>query len=90
MIPNLISLYRIISIPFFIWALKENRILLLQNDQNAQLKLAAGTSLAEIEKEAIKRTLRFYQYDKNKTAMSLQIGLATLYRKMKEYGLDHD
>jgi transcriptional regulator with PAS, ATPase and Fis domain len=62
----------------------------IQNDQNAQLKLDAGASLAEIEKQAIKRTLRFYQYDKNKTAMSLQIGLATLYRKMKEYGLDQE
>ena len=28
MIPNLISLYRILSIPFFIWALKENRIII--------------------------------------------------------------
>lgn len=47
-------------------------------------------TLAEIEKEAIKRTLKFHHFDKNKTAMSLQIGLATLYRKMKEYGIDNN
>jgi transcriptional regulator with PAS, ATPase and Fis domain len=47
-----------------------------------------GMSLAEIEKEAIKKTLRYHHNDKNKAAMSLQIGLATLYRKMKEYGLE--
>ena len=51
-------------------------------------KVEAGMSLAEIEKEAIKKTLKYYRNDKNKTAMSLQIGLATLYRKMKEYGLE--
>ena len=45
----------------------------------------AGSSLAEIEKMAIEQTLRYYHYDKQKCAMSLQIGLATLYRKIKEY-----
>ena len=53
-----------------------------------EIKMEAGLSLAEVEKEAIKKTLRYHRYDKNKTAMSLQIGLATLYRKMKEYGLE--
>jgi DNA-binding NtrC family response regulator len=53
-----------------------------------EIKLEAGQSLAEVEKEAIKKTLRYHHYDKTKTAMSLQIGLATLYRKMKEYDLD--
>ena len=48
------------------------------------------TSDKEVEREAIKKTLHYNQYDKNKTAMSLQIGLATLYRKMKEYGLDEN
>ncbi len=52
------------------------------------LKMEAGMTLADIEKEAIKKTLKYYRDDKNKAAMSLQIGLATLYRKMKEYGLD--
>ncbi len=51
--------------------------------------MPAGSSLAEIEKEAIEKTLISHQYDKNKTAMSLQIGLATLYRKIKTYGLEN-
>lgn len=46
-----------------------------------------GMSLAEIEKLAIERTLQYFHFDKNKTAMILQIGLATLYRKIKEYEL---
>ena len=50
--------------------------------------MEAGMTLAEIEKEAIKKTLKYCRDDKNRAAMSLQIGLATLYRKMKEYGLD--
>jgi DNA-binding NtrC family response regulator len=50
--------------------------------------IEAGLSLAELEKEAIRKTLKYHHYDKNKTAMSLQIGMATLYRKLKEYGLE--
>jgi transcriptional regulator with PAS, ATPase and Fis domain len=60
------------------------------DDNIMGFKIEAGMSFAEIEKEAIKRTLRYHHDDKNKTAMSLQIGLATLYRKMKEYGLDNN
>jgi DNA-binding NtrC family response regulator len=52
------------------------------------LKTEVGMSLADLEKNVIERTLRYNQYDKNKTAMMLQIGLTTLYRKLKEYNLD--
>lgn len=45
-------------------------------------------SLEVIEKNAIVRTLQYHNFDKNKTAMTLQIGLATLYRKLKEYQID--
>ena len=48
----------------------------------------AGSSLAEIEKLAIEQTLRYHNYDKQKAAMTLQIGLATLYRKIKEYHIE--
>lgn len=57
-------------------------------DANLRISLAPDMSLPEIEKAAIKRSLKYYNYDKNKTALSLQIGLATLYRKLKEYGLE--
>ncbi len=47
-----------------------------------------GNSLAEIEKMAIEQTLRYCNHDKQKAAMTLQIGLATLYRKIKEYRIE--
>lgn len=52
-----------------------------------KVDLEVGCSLADIEKEVIIKTFQFNQYDKNKTAMTLQIGLATLYRKLKEYNI---
>ncbi len=54
---------------------------------NANIGAEVGMSLNDIEKLAIERTLIHNQYDKNKTAAMLKIGLATLYRKIKEYGL---
>ncbi len=53
-----------------------------------KIDIEMGYSLADIEKEAILKTLIYHQYDKNKTAMTLQIGLATLYRKIKEYHIE--
>lgn len=60
----------------------------LDKDSDSSISVTPDMSLQEIEKQAIKRALKFHGYDKNKTALSLQIGLATLYRKLKEYGLD--
>jgi DNA-binding NtrC family response regulator len=57
-------------------------------DAQKTLHLEVGMPLAEIEKMAISKTLQFYNYDKQKSARSLQIGLATLYRKIKDYKLD--
>jgi len=63
---------------------------LLAGMQGLDLTLGpmVGSSLAEIEKMAIEQTLRYCNHDKQKTAMTLQIGLATLYRKIKEYSLE--
>jgi len=63
---------------------------LLAGMQGLDLTLGpmVGNSLAEIEKMAIEQTLRYCNHDKQKTAMTLQIGLATLYRKIKEYSLE--
>ncbi|OGB98663.1 hypothetical protein A2V82_07565 [candidate division KSB1 bacterium RBG_16_48_16] len=47
-----------------------------------------GMSMPEIEKLAIERTLQSHNYDKQKSALTLQIGLVTLYRKLKEYGIE--
>ncbi len=44
-------------------------------------------SMQEIERRAIEATLRSVGHDKQKAAKILGIGLRTLYRKQKEYGL---
>ena len=45
------------------------------------------TPLAELERQAILRTLRELKGDKLTTARLLGIGKTTLYRKLKEYGI---
>ena len=47
----------------------------------------AGTSLEQLEKRAIRETLRLTGGNREKTAKLLGIGERTLYRKLKEYGL---
>jgi DNA-binding NtrC family response regulator len=44
-------------------------------------------SMREIEREAIVETLRHTGDDKARTAEILGIGLRTLYRKLKQYGM---
>lgn len=46
-----------------------------------------GMSMAEIEKLALQETLKAVDYDRRRAASILQIGLSTLYRKEKEFGL---
>jgi DNA-binding NtrC family response regulator len=48
----------------------------------------AGTPLSEIERNAILHTLHMVSGNKRKAADLLGIGVATLYRKMEEYGLE--
>ncbi len=47
----------------------------------------AGTSLEQIEKRAIRETLRLTAGNREQAAKMLGIGERTLYRKLKEYGL---
>lgn len=47
----------------------------------------SGFSLASVEKDHIKKILHFTRNNKAKAARLLQIGLATLYRKIEEYQL---
>ncbi|MDD3806962.1 MAG: sigma-54 dependent transcriptional regulator [Candidatus Marinimicrobia bacterium] len=44
-------------------------------------------SISEMEKELIEKTLEKYQGSKRKTAQALKISERTLYRKLKEYGI---
>ncbi|MBT7863168.1 MAG: sigma-54-dependent Fis family transcriptional regulator [Gemmatimonadetes bacterium] len=52
--------------------------------------LQAGMTMKEIEREAIVSTLQAVNYDRRRAAKMLDIGLSTLYRKEKEYGLRID
>ncbi len=47
----------------------------------------AGTSLEQLEKRAIRETLRLTGGNREQTARLLGIGERTLYRKLKDYGL---
>ncbi len=47
----------------------------------------AGTSLEQLEKQAIRETLKLTGGNREQTARLLGIGERTLYRKLKEYGL---
>jgi DNA-binding NtrC family response regulator len=49
-----------------------------------------GISLVEIEKEAIRSTLKITNGNREQAAKLLGIGERTLYRKIKEYGLSND
>jgi transcriptional regulator with PAS, ATPase and Fis domain len=44
-------------------------------------------SLKEMEKQHINRTLQALNYNRSKTAISLDISRSTLIRKLKQYGL---
>ena len=46
-----------------------------------------GMTLEEIEKKVIEETLKSVNYDRRQAAKILKIGLSTIYRKVKEYGL---
>ena len=53
----------------------------------ADMNLTVGMSMPEIERAALEATLRSVGHDKQRAAKILGIGLRTLYRKQKEYGL---
>jgi transcriptional regulator with PAS, ATPase and Fis domain len=62
------------------------------NDLPPELKRGYSISpesmaLKDIEKEHIKKVLNINEGDKTKTAKELEIGIATLYRKINEYKL---
>ena len=44
--------------------------------------------IKDLEKEAIKRTLKFFNNNRRKTARSLGMSERTLYRKIDEFGLE--
>jgi len=61
---------------------------LLTRMQELGIKRPEPLSLEEIEKQAVARTLDYSEGNISIAARSLGIGRNTLYRKIKEYGLD--
>jgi len=60
---------------------------LLPRYRDVALRIAQELDEHNRERRAIEATLRSVGYDKQKAAKILGIGLRTLYRKVKEYGL---
>ncbi len=59
-----------------------------KNSDEESLGNLAGINLTELEKTAIKRTLEMVNGNREMAARMLGIGERTLYRKIKEYGLN--
>ena len=60
----------------------------LPSEIQQQTSPSNSFSLVEIEKTHIRKILQYTDNNKTKTAKLLGIGLATLYRKIEEYGLN--
>jgi len=61
--------------------------------ENAIASLSEGgdvRKLAEVEEELIRFALKFYRGQMSQVARKLGIGRSTLYRKLKDYGIDPD
>jgi len=52
-----------------------------------EVRLELGLGMDEVERRFIEETLRWVGYDKQRAAETLGIGLRTLYRKLKQYGI---
>jgi two-component system response regulator HydG len=57
------------------------------DDGHAEMGSLAGLKLDQVEKQAIRNTLRLTGGNREQAAKMLGIGERTLYRKLKEYGL---
>ena len=55
---------------------------------NFDKKFALKDSLENYEKEILEKTLKYFNFDKEKTAEFLQIKISTLYNKLKKYGIN--
>ena len=53
-------------------------------------KDASESTVKRMEKDLIEKTLRQFKGNRKKTAQALGIGERTLYRKLKEYGIDQE
>ena len=70
--------------------LKNHNYLKIDHDDDQFIKNSSIGDIAmdDLEREAIERTLRFYNNNRRASAKSLGISERTLYRKIDQYGLD--
>jgi len=59
----------------------------LARPASGEIRIPAGATMAEVERIVIEETMKRCRYNKNACAKTLQIGLRTLYRKLKEYDI---
>lgn len=59
----------------------------LARPASGEIRIPAGAAMAEVERIVIEETMKRCKYNKNACAKTLQIGLRTLYRKLKEYDI---
>ncbi|RJP24122.1 MAG: sigma-54-dependent Fis family transcriptional regulator [Candidatus Abyssobacteria bacterium SURF_5] len=59
-----------------------------QKQQMNGFSIHVGMTMQDVEKAIIEKTLQSTGYNKERTAEILQIGLRTLYRKIKEYQIN--
>jgi DNA-binding NtrC family response regulator len=59
-----------------------------ESSPDASIPVEPGMTMADIEREAIVLALRESEGNRRKAAERLEIGERTLYRKLKEYGID--
>lgn len=58
-------------------------------DASSQEKIGVlDEYIRKVERDYIVKTLETYNYDKEQVAMALDLGLSTLYRKIKELGIE--
>ncbi len=62
-------------------------LFLSQGAKDATVEGLSGKSLEEIEKSAIRATLKSVDNNKTEAAKVLGIAYSTLYEKMKKYGM---
>ncbi len=59
-----------------------------EGQPDKELTLRLGSTLDEIEKQVIMKTLAMVKGNKSQAAQTLGIGLKTLYRRLEEYQLN--
>jgi len=59
----------------------------VSNPLNPTVAFEPGTKLDEVEKLVILETLKYKGFNRTHTARSLGIGIRTLQRKLKKYGV---